>query len=80
MSRYSGGAANGGEERLDEVNVRLDRLIELHEKGLALLEAISEALKPAKLLRPNPDMYRGLPQPAIAPRTPLPAPKTKPRR
>lgn len=79
MSRYSGGAANGSEERLDEVNVRLDRLIELHERGVALLEQISEELKPSRL-GANPDVYRGLAKPTIAPRTPLPAKKLAPRR
>lgn len=76
MSRYSGGAANGSEERLDEMNLRLDRLIELHERGVALLEQLSEALKPTKL-GPN----RGLEKQPIAPRPALPAARaSKPRR
>lgn len=79
MSRYSGGAANGTEERLDEVDAKLERLIELHQKGVALLEQISEALKPIKL-GPNPDMHRGLEKQPIAPRPPLPAAKAKPRK
>lgn len=66
MSRYSGGAANGTEERLDEVDAKLERLIELHQKGVALLEQISDALKPSR--------------PAITPRPPLPAAKAQPRK
>jgi hypothetical protein len=66
MSRYSGGAANGTEERLDDVNARLGRLTELQEAGNTLLAEIRDALK--------------LSRPAITPRVALPPAKaTKPR-